>query len=438
MKHKLIVFNLLLFAFSIFAFADEESQKFILSGKAFTDIYFPAQSDGRGYRQVSESIWLNLNYKPSDQNRAQIEFVGNHFDRSVKNSNGTGFFTNIREAYIQHNANWMSLKIGKQINPWGKTDGINPTDYLTAKDSTFLNPDEETKRIGSTSMYFKLNPEDFPLVTTAVFTPIATHSIVYYKPELLPTNITMNDFQTPSAKISNSEEALKFEFNKSNWDISISAFRGFNHTPEFFLSSSSGTILAPTYVITPTIRKASAIGSDFSIAFDDWILRTETAYWKTENKNGENPLIQPSHLDSVIGLEKPFFTDFRIQPQFIVRYFPKYKSPNDVTGSNLIEEAGNKIVATTNGLILNYQDRYRPSSSLRFAYNPQAFDWDAELYFVYNFKGKDSFLRPKFSYLWNDFLRLTLGWDRYAGNSTRPFGANKNLNSIFLEAKVSF
>ncbi len=416
--------------------AETEAQKtaptVALSGKIFSDLYAPYKNPGTTtFRQFNTSVWLQTDAKLSDTSSAHIEFTGDHFEKSLKGT--TGLTLGLREGYATYGKNGWDLRVGRQIIPWGKTDGINPTDYLTAKDYTFLNPDEEMRRIGSTSILTSYTPENgaSPATVTLVWTPVAPQSKLLIPDSAISSAFTVNTAQAPAATIANSELALKLSYSKPQWDFSFSAFRGYNHVPELSLTSTGGTILAPTFTITPLFHKVKALGGDFSASFEDYVVRAESAYFWTENNNGENIMLQPRHWDSVVGVEKPLFTDFRIQAQFSARQFYNLQSAESATGANV-------AIAGANQLLLNYQDSFRPLATLRFGYTAPSQTWDAEVFTAFNFHGQDSLIRPKGSYLWTDSFRTTLGMDRYAGPDNRPLGAMKSYNSIFLEAKYSF
>lgn len=415
-------------------------QKVSLSGKLFTGVYAPYKDAGRTpYRQVSGSLWLNMDAKLSESAQAHAELAGDRFETSQRNPS-SGFETSLREGFASYKKNGWDLRAGRQIIAWGKADAINPTDFLSAKDYTFLNPEEELRRTGATSVIASCTPSKgtSPFTFTAVWTPVAPQSKLLVPTSAVPTGVTLAATQSPSATPANSELAFKTAYAASSWDVSLSAFKGYNHMPEYFLASTGGTLLAPVFTIAPTFHMQTAVGGDFSRAFESTILRAETAYVWTENRDGTNPLIQPSHWDAVVGVEKPFFTDFRVQAQLMWRLFHAYKPADQATGSNAVEALVNQRIAAANALLLNYQDPFRALATLRIGYNDPSLTWDAEVFAVFNFQGRDSLIRPKASYLWADALRTSIGMDRYAGPSDRPLGTLSAFNSIFAEAKYFF
>lgn len=98
----------------------------------------------------------------------------------------------------------------------------------------------------------------------------------------------------------------------------------------------------------------------------------------------------------------------------------------------------NRQVANANALLLNYQDRYRPASTLRVSYNNDQHGIEAEIFAWLNFVGGDYLIRPKLAYAMTDALKLTLGFDGFYGPEDRPLGSLRAYRSLFVEAKYGF
>jgi hypothetical protein len=233
----------------------------------------------------------------------------------------------------------------------------------------------------------------------------------------------------PAQTLGHSETALKAAYNGQGWDASLLVFRGYNHLPEFELTSVTGTPPALTANVSQVFHRIKAMGGDGSYTAGAWIFRLETAYVWTENNDGSNPMIQPSRWDSVLGVERPLGDDFRIQLQGVYRYIPAFTDPALATQPQ---------IAQANALLLGYQFKSRPGATFRVAYSNERNGIDAELFMVGNFVGGDYLIRPKGSYHWTESLTTTLGLDYYGGPADRPLGSLQPFNSLFLEAKYVF
>ena len=419
-----------------------------ISGRVFSDIYFPANNtDTSNYRQSSASLWLQGDPRLGDYGSARFILTGDEIqNNTVSAVGGTGsqFRVGLREGYASYVRSGWDFRFGQQIIPWGKSDAINPTDFLSAKDYTFFNPDEEVRRLGSVSMMLAWTPAqgNSPVTITFVGTPIFTGSKLLIPPSAVPAGITLTGGQQmPPQILGNTETALKISYAASRWDASVSVFRGFNHTPEFAVLSSTtnpATGLPASFNVGQTFHAIRAVGGDASLTWGKLILRGETSYTWTENDNGLNALIQPSHWDSVIGIERPINNDFRVQAQFVYRVYPLWSNPALAAGPDPLTTQVDQGIAAANAELLAYQDPNRPGATFRISYSNETNGLDAEIFLLGNFVGGDYLVRPKLSYHWTDALLTTLGLDWYGGPTNRPLGSMQVFNSVFAEAKYTF
>ncbi|MGK5087271.1 hypothetical protein WDW86_06910 [Bdellovibrionota bacterium FG-2] len=405
-----------------------------LSGKVFTDIYVPTESIRETtFRRVSSSAWLEGNSRLGSQTQetfSHFSLAADLAEATASQNSSSQLTLTLREAYVGTHREGWEVRAGRQITPWGKSDAINPTDYLSAKNYTLLNPDDELRRKGGTGVLVSWTPHagNSPFNFTAIWNPIFPQSELLIASQVVPQGVSVSTVaQTQPTTLSNSENAFKVSINESAWDASVSFFRGWNHVPEFAVSEVIVSPLTgiPMVTIAPVFHRVRALGGDASTTWEKWILRFESAYFWTENNDGGQPLIQPSHWDSVLGVERPLGSDFRIQTQFIYRVSSHFAPAADA-------------IAKANALLLGYQDRARPGATLRLSYTHEPSGLEAEVFALGNFIGGDYFLRPKLSYAWSDAFRTTFGADHYAGPEDRPLGALHGYNSVFGEAKVSF
>jgi hypothetical protein len=416
------------------------------SGRVFTDIYVPANDvNTTPYRQDSASLWLQGDPRFNDSTSAHFILTGDAIQNnaaSVVGSTNAAFHAGLREAYVAYARGGWEFRAGQQILPWGKSDAINPTDFLTAKNFTIFNPDEEVRRLGAVSLLANWTPNqgDSPLTLTAVVTPIFAQSQILVPPSVVPAGISINGgVAAPPQTLPNTETAFKISYASDRWDLSLSAFRGFNHLPEFAILGTTTSGGQPTgFTIGQTFHMIRAAGGDASLTLGKWILRAESAYTWTENDSGVNPQIEPSHWDSVVGVERPIGDDFRAQLQFVYRVFPLWSSPSQLVGPDPLTTQVEQGVANANAILLGYTDINRPGATFRFAYANESSGVEAELFVYGNFVGGDYLVRPKFSYHWSDALVSTLGAEWYGGPPDQPLGAMNIYNSVFLEGKYTF
>lgn len=333
----------------------------------------------------------------------------------------------------------LDLRAGQQIIPWGKSDGVNPTDYFTAKNYTFLNPDDEVKRTGAPALNFTFTPDNgtSPLSFQLVFQAFYPQTALLIPTQIIPQGMSINLYpNSPSAFQANSMEyGAKLSYQKSNYDFSISAFKGFGAVPEFVLNTS-------TLSIRPINPGERAFGADASVTRGDWILRFESALHLPDNGSPSDPLfgyVEPDHWDTVIGIERPLFTDFRLQAQFLYRYHLYFDGNPIPNASSPVLNTVLKGIASANATLLNYQHQGNPGTTLRIAYQKDGSRFSADLFFVGYFGGGDDFLiRPQAGFAPVDNVKLLAGFDYYGGNPARPLGALHGDSDGFFEARLLF
>ena len=421
-----------------------------VSGRAFFDIYSPTKNRfSKPLTQLSASLWLNWDHQFGEEGESRwssrLTFEANAFDFNNAVVTGVGESTHVesalREGYLNYVNGGFDLRAGRVIVPWGKSDVVNPTDYLTAKNYTFFNPDSEVQRGGGAGLIAAWTPENLAAWSfTAVVNPYFAEGRFLIAPGVLPPGVSVESPTRPeTGKVDNFESAVKIAYSGESWDASLSGYKGWNHYPEF--TEKSHALVAPGVVavdLKQIYRKQSAAGFDFSWNREKWTYRGESAFFWTENQNGQNMLSTPMHHDTVVGAERPIGDDFRVQAQYIYRYFPNYRPLDEVTGPDPVSASVNQQIARANALLFQYQDRNNGSVTFRVSYMNESSGWDAEIFFMENIAGQDFLVRPKISYAATDTLRYTLGADVYGGPDHRTLGAMNPYNSVFLEAKSTF
>ncbi|MGZ3649979.1 MAG: hypothetical protein ACXVB9_05735 [Bdellovibrionota bacterium] len=442
MKTKRLILAALLL--SAPAWAADELPAFSISGRAFEDLYLPTKvHTGDTFEQQNTSLWLQGDGKFSSALSARAIYQGDFFGsaRLTGDRSGVHLRNRLREGFAEYFQNGLQLRAGKQIIPWGKSDGINPTDFLSAKQSNFLNHDSEVSRAGGVSLLASLTPGSgaSPLNFTAVIQPVFPESDYLVPPAALPAGVTLTGTDHPESNAKNTEAAGKVSYAGEGWDSSVSYFHGYDHQPVF--AELSHAAVSPTLVTLRAHRifqRLNAAGADASYSSGALIYRLETAYFWTENNDGLNPMKTPSHWDAVAGLERPLWEKFRLQGQLISRLFPRYTDPQLTTGADPVSAAINREVATTNALLQQYQHRWNTASTLRASYSLTDPNFTAEMLWYQGFNDGDYYLRPMVSYALKEFLNLTLGYDHYGGPTDKSIGSLQSYNAVFTELKATF
>jgi hypothetical protein len=403
--------------------AEDHSESGIgpIGGETFAYVRAPLE---RGtFQQVSASLWLRAKPRMTESTSSTIELAVDRIEVGPTASQRFRFA--LREAFVSlHKSGWL-LRAGQQIIPWGSSDVVNPTDFLTAHDYSFYAVETEKTRSGAISV---LVSHAWPHVeTTVVATPIPPSTVLLLPPNTLPMGITLVEPVPFDTKLENAEVAAKVKFSGRKWDLALVGFRGFNHTPEFELvaADDNGAVVRQNH------HGIVAGGIDGSASVGRLVARIEGSVVRTENHDGNDPTIQPSYAYGVFGLERPLGDRVRVQAQAIARTYPRWSAPATAMGAM-------QGVAAANALILDYQDRARTSATLRVSYLSAEERWAAEVFGAVNFVGGDFLVRPLLGWHPTEAVAIQVGADIYGGPKTRPLGAMRPFNGGFLQTSFAF
>ncbi len=429
------------------AHADEEGAALHPFGRVYTDQYFYTQNRTSGntassVAQSSASLWLGTDVDGTQFTHGlNGHFLGqlDGFLRSPTHPYDATSSVQLREGYFSYAASGLDVRLGQQIIPWGKSDGVNPTDYFTAKNYTLLNPDDEVRRSGAPSLNLSLTPNEgnSPWTLQTVVQAYDPQTQLLIPDSALPTGLAFSKYPKPPRAFTPefAEFGVKLACLRNDFDFSISYFRGYNHFAEYVFDPN-------TSAVNPVNTRQTAVGGDASFTVSNFVFRAESAILMPDNAKateGLNGLVEPWHWDTVLGVERPFLENFRVQAQLLIRSHFEDANPQNYTSLNPLVTAVQRAVGQANQLILNYQHQNNIGGTLRLAYANEASPWSADVYLIgYFASGQDFLLRPELGYKFFDSLRLLAGIDQYGGEASRPLGALKNQSDVFFEGKYTF
>lgn len=417
-------------------------------GRVFTNHYYRIHPANERWMQNSLSTWIDLGASQlipvSDSHSIyfQSTSLGTVFLKSLEvPGKATGRLT-IREAYLGFQSESIEAKVGQLVIPWGKSDGVNPTDYFTSKNFNFLNPDEEVRRIGAFSALLNVTPKqgNSPITFTFVVQGRNPETRLLIPESAVPSQVQF--IRNPEFGPIIAADSIQFGFKmavlKSSYDFSISAFRGFASMPQFEFDGAK---------VFSRFSRQTSLGVDASFTYRSSIIRFESAFHVPDDGHSEHSLrglVQPWRVDSVLGVERPLFGDWRGQIQMLHRYHFNYLNPNSITHLNPIIQSIQQSVGQANALILNFQDQQFFGATFRVSYMPDNPLVTGDLFLVGYLFGQDFanrgdyLLRPQINYLPIENWKFTLGAEIYGGDRDKTLGAMRDFSSVFLEGKWNF
>jgi len=374
-------------------------------------------------------------YKPSDSWQFSLEALGFGIktpllivpERDLEQ--GSAFFE-FNQLSVMYKTESIRLKAGRQITSWGKSDGINPTDFLSGKRNLLLVTDDSLTRRGHTSASLEWTPQNGASPWSFEFWYVFEHA---YSDVLLNSKLTQNVISLNEQNLNQEKEfALKFNYLGAGFDFDYIFYRGVTKTP--LLTEQSRSLLPLNITLTPIYARQEGHGLNVARDFETFILRSEIAYQRRlDTFANADAITNPDRVDVVLGLEKSVGENHRFNIQAVGHHYPDYQrspSTDQITRSvqniNLLLQAQHQ--ETRIGSLLVYQ--YEPIELNQFKFK---FSWMN--YFHYE---SAQLFTPQFDYLWTENFHLSVYALIFDGSRNTPLGVLKDLSSVGFGASLVF
>ncbi len=345
--------------------------------------------------------------------------------RVINASLGRGANTDtvLLEGYVSAHLNAADVRLGKQIVPWGRADGLNPTDNLTPRDYTVMLPFEEDQRLGVTALKVDGYLGD-EYTLTAFTTP-------YFTPTVIPLPKDSNIYvdTRPARTLADSVAALKL--NRSgggSLDWSISYYHGYSLLPSARSLGYSGG--AP--VIELRYDPINVLGADFARNFGRYGVRGEVAYTWTQDSAGTDPLVTNPFIYYILGADRTFSESLNVNLQLLGINVQRYNDPYAISDPAL------RVLAIENAIIHRQQDPSTYGMTARISNKWLNDALEVELLVIHYFDRSNSYVRPLITYAFNDHVKGSVGAKVYRGREDTFFGGLRKNQGVFAEVRYSF
>lgn len=341
------------------------------------------------------------------------------------------------EAYLDLYLGNFDFRIGKQIILWGQVDAINPTDNITPWDfSDFLDTDDERLGVVGLKANYYIGNWALEGILVPTFTPsvlpqensrwfpnfpkeIPVPGNTTPGPTMVQASYRMLRSILPDESFHEAQFAAKLSATVAGWDASVSYYSGWNdlpaiHQTQVFSEDSIFVTLQPQY------HRRRIIGADFSTTLGKVGLRGEAAYYLTEDPDAKDPEIDDPYFQYVIGIDRTLSNLIGKNNLFVLLQW-------------IQEIPKNKVQYRKDDL----NHIFQKSVTARLEYELGDFS-RVILEGVYNLKGKDYYLRPKFSYDITDGASLNIIGYVLGGRSDAFFGSFRDNKRVQVKVKYSF
>jgi len=363
---------------------------------------------------------------------------------------GNDFSTlDIREAYIDIYLGKVDLRIGKQISPWGRADGLNPTDNLTSSDYFVRSPDHDDMRIGSYRIRGQYNPAEW-LKIEADLAPWYTPSVYRFDLVEMPSFVTIGSPVHPGFIWNKTTVAAKLDLTFPGIEGSVSWFRGYDPLPAL----KPGILPTPPFTdfkleLIQVPFRQQTIGADFASVLLGTGIRGEIAWKVPEQGDTIDPMIPKSEIQWVISFDREL-GPFRIIAgymgkkvnDFIAADPPSAFDPAMISNPEVWPMLGSMLagqIGYYNRILYDQTHEWNHSLLVRPSVTLFHEALDVEFSTLYNFTTDEYLLYPKATWHLTDGLQATAGYQYYHGGDYTRFSWIKNaFNGPFFEFRLMF
>jgi hypothetical protein len=324
----------------------------------------------------------------------------------------------LREGYLDLRLPALDLRLGRQIISWGVGDLIFITD-LFPKDRVALisGPPLEYLKKGSdaanvtghwagASLQLVLIPR-FEADTV----PEAGGRFSFYDPRAA---IAARRTDEPSPAVENVEAGLRVFGNVKGWDLSLSAYRGFFHTPAAEIEPGPRLrFFFPPLTVYGATAQGAALGGVVSL---------EAGYYDSrQDRSGRNPAVENSSVRYLAGYQREVVPDLTLSGQYYVQIMEGHakflgtRSP----GSPERPLARHVLTFRLTQLLLH--------QTLKLG-----------LFALVSPNEGDFYVNPEVKYNVTDALWGALGVNLFGGPHRSEFGQFKGNSNLYLVVRYAF
>lgn len=394
----------------VFTFTPAYSQ---IDTKGFIDTYHAVRTKAP-HDYLSSRTRVRLEMLTESDNAlafASINAVKNHILPSQ-----TGI--ELREAYLEYAANSWDFRIGRQIIIWGKADGVQITDVISPMDLTeFLARDYDDIRMPVDAFKFRYLPEkiNFEFVWVPNFQrailPSGDNPWAIKTDFPADLNVSYEKPLLPEKKFNNSEFGGKISLYLSGIDLAFSSLYTWDKLPLMNQTLTDDNNLS----IHSEHHRLTFVGVEFSIAWHEFVIRGEAAYYKGKYLGPANitdKLMQKNTINWLLGLDWYPGSNWALSAQFADNFILDYDKK--------INNDEHTMISTFNVSKKFLRETLTLST---FAY--------------IGINNQDIFDRSSIDYALTDELHLSIGFDIFVGDKGM-FGQFKDNNEVWVKAKYSF
>jgi hypothetical protein len=350
------------------------------------------------------AMTLKTHWSPT----ANLSLDGEAFGIVSSSTAGQRGRINLRKAYVTLNGGRMTVRLGRQVENWGRADKINPTDNLSPRDYTILTSEDADQRLGLTMVRTDVAISDRLTISgnwipefraTKLLTPV-------------PQSIGRDRRNWDTGQF-----AVKLDHAGGGLDWSLSYYRG--RDPVLDLAPSPSGLVQ-------RYNRVQVFGGDVAAAAGPFGLRLEAAYTKTVFDSARNPLVRRPELWAVMGVDRTIGGIYS-NVQVSARRVFSYKS---------VIPAGLSVPRQRIDALRYQQDETQYGMTLNLRKSWDDGRWNAEFSGLRYFERQQGLLRLGVRYQITPNMTMQLKAQKFYGTKGSYFDTIRPASSVGLEVRL--
>lgn len=339
----------------------------------------------------------------------------------------------LREAYFDLQRGPFHVRLGKQIEAWGRTDAFSSADQLTAKDlrRAFIDPEDMCLA------NFLLNTEirfGAPVHLQGLWIPVYRANEVPLSMFDLPENIFYDGMRAPARTFANSGAGLRLDLYTGEYDAAFSYLNAFGLQPAFSAEIHLDPLTGPFYMFYQLPWRRQLFAFDAAFNAGPWSFRFETSLMLPDS-SAEEEHIPLSEAQWTLGVDRSLGA-LRFLAEYNGKYVPDYREAQAPQNPG---EIINHQLAMYNRLLFRQSEKIQHQMFFRVSLSLFHDTFEIEFPFMYYLTTNEYVFQPLIRLELADALSLRLGAGFYKGDKNTLFDLTGHLyNGIFAELKLVF
>ncbi|MBI3596275.1 MAG: hypothetical protein HY203_03870 [Nitrospirae bacterium] len=324
----------------------------------------------------------------------------------------------LREGYLDVRFPALDLRLGRQIITWGIGDLIFITDVFPKDRVAFIS--------GLPIEYMKKGSDAVNATAHWAGSSLQFVFIPHFEADTVPEaggRLSFNDpmaaiearrTDEPSPAIENTEAALRIFGNVLGWDLSLSAYRGFFHTP--------AAEVEPGPQLRFFYPRLSVYGASAQGAALGGVLSLEAGYYDSrQDQSGLNPAIENSSIRLLTGYQREIIPDLTLSGQYYVQVMDDHAEFLRTLGPGMPRRPLARHVLTLRLTQLLLHQTLKLS-----------------LFVLGSPNEGDFYVNPEVKYDVTDAVWVALGINLFGGPLATEFGQFEGNSNLYLMARYAF